>query len=271
MKILITGGRGFLGSNLVPFLSKKHEVTVYDLVDKHDIFSDELESFIERTDVVIHLAALTSVADSFLDPMDSFYVNVIGSSKVAELCVKHQKKLVYPSSDAVFAPELSPYAKSKYVAEEAIKGLIGKTDITILRFVNMFGPHMNKRSGSMMFNFLNRDKIVVYGDGEQTRDFIHVRDVVSIIEDTFKKKWSNRVVDVGMGQPYTTNYIAGLFAHFRGIPISYEPPKREMRWHIQDVDLLKSLYKKKLTTNLEKDIKELCQTHSMLSDNSNKQ
>lgn len=137
---------------------------------------------------------------------------------------------------------------------------MSETKVTILRFVNMFGPNMNPRSGSMMYNFLYNDKIVVFGDGEQTRDFIHVRDVVQIVQDAFKDKWNGKIVDVGTGQPYSTNYVAGLFAHFRGLPISYEPPKREMRWHAIDTSVLMSLYKKKLTTNLEKDIKELCQS-----------
>jgi nucleoside-diphosphate-sugar epimerase len=145
------------------------------------------------------------------------------------LCKRYNKRLIYPSSAAVFAPELSPYAKSKYLAEEIVKGLNSNT--VVLRFVNMFGPHMNHRSGSMMYNFLNNDKIVVFGDGEQTRDFIHVRDVISIIEEVIDNEdWNGRVIDIGTGQPYSTNYVAGLFAHYRKKPISYEPPKREMRW-----------------------------------------
>ena len=260
MHILVTGGRGFLGSNLVPFLLlKKHKVEVFDLQDGNDIFASTLEKRIQEADIVIHLAALTSVAESFKNPGKSFITNVLGTARVAYLCAKYKKKLVYPSSAAIFQPELSPYAQSKYLAEQIVKGVIKETNITILRFVNIFGPHMNNRSGSMMFNFLNNDKIVVFGDGEQTRDFIHVRDVVSIIEDTFKSKWKGKIVDVGTGQPYSTNYIAGLFAYFRKLKVSYQPPRREMKWHVIDINLLKNLYKKELTTNLEEDIKELCQ------------
>lgn len=67
-KILITGGRGFLGSNVAPYLSKKHEVVTYDLVDGQDIFGDAIEDYVKEADVVIHLAALTSVGESFKHP-----------------------------------------------------------------------------------------------------------------------------------------------------------------------------------------------------------
>jgi UDP-glucose 4-epimerase len=257
--ILITGGRGFLGTNLVPLLSKKHEIVVYDLTDGLDIFDDQVEKLIKNTDIVIHLAALTSVGESFINPGETFKTNVLGSARIARLCIKYKKKLIYPSSAAVIHPELSPYANTKWVAEQVIKGVMGETNIVILRFVNMFGPHMNSRSGSMMYNFLHSDNIVVFGDGEQTRDFIHVRDTTQIIQDALKSKWNGKIVDIGTGQPYSTNYVAGLFAHYRGKKISYKPPKREMRWHAIDTSVLMSIYKKKLTTNLEKDIKELCQ------------
>ena len=260
MTVLVTGGLGFLGSNLVPYLKNKgYDVEIWDKEDGNDIFDDLFEKKLVKSDIVIHLAALTSVAESFRAPSETFIVNVLGSARIARLCAQYQKKLIYPSSAAIFNPDLSPYAYTKYIAEQVVKGVIGATDVVILRFVNMFGPFMNNRSGSMMYNFLNAKKLVVFGDGEQTRDFIHVRDVVKIIEDSFKKKWNGKVVDVGTGQPYSTNYVAGLFAHFRGLKISYQPPKREMRWHITDISLLRNLYRKKLTTNLEEDVRELCQ------------
>lgn len=252
IKTLVTGGEGFIGSNL------NIDALCYDLEHGDDIFDKKLEMYIQRVDTVIHLAALTSVSNSFKNPEETFAVNVLGTARVAELCVKYGKKLIYPSSAAVFYPDLSPYAKSKAVAEEIVKGIMGLTDVVILRFYNVFGPNMNPNSGSIMYNFLTDKKIVVYGDGEQTRDYIHVRDVCAIIEDSFKKKWNGKIVDIGMGQSYSANYVAGLFAHFRGLKVEYQPPKREIKWSIADTSMLKTLYKKPLTTNLKEDIKELC-------------
>lgn len=259
MKVLITGGRGFVGTNLIPVLSKRHSVKVYDIKEGNDIFDDNLEKEIKKADIVIHLAALTSIAHSFKDPNDSFMVNTLGTARVARLCVKYRKKLIYPSSAAVMFPDLSPYAYSKKVAEQIVKGIIGATDVVILRFCNIFGPNMNSNSGSLMYNFLTSKKLVVFGNGDQTRDFIHIRDITGIIESAFQKRWNGQVVDVGTGQAYTINYVADLFSHFRGLSVSHQIPKREMRWNTADITLLKNLYKRKLTTDLEKDIRELCQ------------
>ena len=132
------------------------------------------------------------------------------------------------------------------------------TPVVILRLFNVFGEGMNKDSGSIMYNFLHDKELIIYGDGEQTRDFVHVSDVTAIMKDCLKKKWNWKIVDVGLGQKFTVNYVAGLFAHFRNLKLFYNPPRREIKWSIADTAMLKSLYKKKLTTNLKEDISALC-------------
>jgi UDP-glucose 4-epimerase len=255
-KILVIGGSGFIGSNLIAEL-KKYRVINYDLKNGDDIFDDKLDAYIATHDVVIHLAALTSVEQSFKNPEETFYANVLGTARVVQLCKKYNKKLIYPSSAAVIYPDLSPYAKSKAIAED-----IARTykKAVILRLYNVFGPNMNPNSGSVMYNFLTSSKLIVFGDGEQTRDFIHVRDVCAIIKDAFKKKWEGKVVECGTGQSYTTNYVASLFAYYRGLTIEYKSPRREIKWSIADRNALDILYKKPLTTDLNKDIKELVVT-----------
>lgn len=260
-KILVLGYKGFIGKNLVPYLRKKgHTVYMYDKRGdfRWDIFDDELESAIRESDIVIHLAGLTSVPKSFKDKGETFRVNVLGTARVAELCIKYKKKLIYPSSSSIYIKESSPYAYSKYLAEEIVKEAGKKIPTVVLRLFNVFGPGMNKNSGSIMQNFLTSDKITVFGDGEGTRDFIHVRDVVAIMEDAIKNKWNGVALDIGTGESFTVNYIAGLFVHFRKLKkIYYEPPRREVKFSIADTQMLKKIYGENLTTNLEKDIKEL--------------
>jgi UDP-glucose 4-epimerase len=119
---------------------------------------------------------------------------------------------------------------------------------------------MNPDSGSIMYNFQTEDDIVVYGDGEQTRDFIHVNDVADIVKSSIAKKWNGKIVEVGTGQSYTINYVAGMFAHFRSKKVIYhDAPKREIKWSIADTSVLRTLYKKPFKTNLERNIRELCQ------------
>jgi len=256
-KILVTGDRGFIGSNLIEYISNKdYDLIGWDLKDNQDIFDNNFEKAVKEVDIVVHLAALTSVEQSFKHPEETFRTNVLGTARVVELCQKYNKKLIYSSSAAVKYPDLSPYARSKWLAEEIVKGY---KKAVILRFSNVFGEGMNPNSGSIMYNFLTAKKLKLFGDGEQTRDYIHVKDICSIIEDSFKSKWDGKLVECGTGKSYTANYVAGLFAHFRGLEIEYMPPRREIKWDVADTNMLKTLYKKKLTTNLERNIKELCQ------------
>lgn len=254
-RILVTGGSGFIGKNLIPQLEDKYDILNWDLEDENNIFNDNFETWIKNRDVVIHLAAKTSVNKSFDEPDKHYVVNTLGTARVAYLCWKYKIKLIYPSTGAVYHRELSPYAESKAIAEDLVRGMGGNA--TILRFFNVYGPDMNKNSGSIMYNFLTDPEITVYGDGEQKRDFIHVRDICSILEDAIKAKYDGKLVECGTGQSYTINYVAGLFAHFRKKKIKYAPPKREVKWSIANTAALKALYKKPLTTNLERDIEEM--------------
>lgn len=262
LKILITGAAGFIGNHLFDLLDTKDNI-IYsvDIAIKEaplDIFSSDFHELLRWSDVVYHLAALTSVNQSFKDPDKVFITNVLGTARVAELCAKYKKKLIYPSSAAIYHKDLSPYAYTKFLAEEIVKGIMNTTDVVILRLFNVFGERMNPNSGSVMYNFLTEKKIVVYGDGEQTRDYIHVDDVVAIMKDAIKSKWNGKIVDIGTGKHYTANYVAGLFAHYRDKKIEYKAPRREIKWSIADTQMLKHLYKNPLKTNLKKDIEELC-------------
>lgn len=254
MNILITGGSGFLGSNLAGSL----KFTNWDIKEGKNIFDDGLEDAIAKADIVIHLAAFTSVSKSIKDPAETFVTNIVGTHRVVSLCIKYKKKLIYPSSAMVFYPYSSPYAMSKKVAEVIVEDAKDKTDIVILRFCNIFGPYMNFNSGSLMYNFLINNKIVIYGDGKQTRDFIHVRDVISIIQEAFDNKWNGRTVDVGTGHNWSINHIAQLFSKYRSIPIVHEPSREEVRNITVDTEELMQVYKGEITTNLDEDIRQLC-------------
>lgn len=245
MKILITGNKGFIGSHLTKVL-KNHKVRGWDKSQDHDIFDTGFCAAVKWADVVIHLAALTSVSQSFKDTEEVFRVNVLGTARVVELCKRYNKKLIYPSSAAVYHRELSPYAESKALAEDIVRQF---KNTTILRFFNVYGPGMNENSGSLMYEFvkgLKTGKLVVFGNGEQTRDFIHIDDIVSIIKESISDKWNDVVVDCGSGNAYSINYVAGLFQYYKKLEIEYQKPRREIKWSTADIQMLKIFYKKPL-------------------------
>lgn len=253
-KILIIGSSGFIGQNLLKKLTK-YTVILYDRKEGKDIFDPELEDNIRRSDIVYHLAAQVSVNKSFLNSGETHRINVLGTARVVELCEKHDKKLIYPSSAAVEHPDSSPYAHSKWLAEEIVK--IATCPTVILRLYNVYGQGMNPDSGSIMYNFLNSAKITIFGDGEQTRDYVNINDVTNIMVDAIKKKWNGKLVQIGTGENYSTNYVAGLFAYYQNKKIYYDKPRKEIKWSVANTEQLKSLYNEELTTNLEYDIKEL--------------
>lgn len=255
-KVLVLGACGFIGNHLMNAF--QGQADPYDLYLGEDIFDQKLEELIPKYDIIYHLAAETSVLESFKSPEKFYYVNTLGTARVVQLCARYNKKLIYPSSAAVEYPDLSPYAGSKYLAEEIVKKFVKKIPIVILRFYNIFGPGMNARTGSVMYRFLKENPITIYGSGEQTRDFIHINDVISILLDAQKKKWDGQIVEIGTGRATSLNYVAELFSHYQGKKIVYKQPKREIKWSIADTSKLDMIYRRNLHTSIERDVIDLC-------------
>jgi UDP-glucose 4-epimerase len=217
MNILVTGGAGFIGSNLVDALIEAgHQVTVVDNVStgkreyvnrradfqQMDIQDARLAEVFatSRPEVVFHLAAQINVQTSLQEPGLDADINILGSIRVLELCRRYGvRKIIYPSSAAVYGDPLylgikedhpikplSFYGISKYTAEPYIQvyaALYG-LDYTILRYANVYGMRQDPQGeGGVISIFLNKmvngEPPVIYGNGEQTRDFIYIKDVVS--------------------------------------------------------------------------------------------
>ncbi|WP_188006825.1 NAD-dependent epimerase/dehydratase family protein [Sporosarcina sp. ANT_H38] len=216
MKVLITGGAGFIGSHVVEeLLNYKYEVVVVDnlvtgfienlpketkiyVVDLNDPILDYIFNH-ERPDFVIHLAAQASVTVSMNDPYLDFDTNIAGTVKVLLLCGKYNvRKIIFASSAAVYGePTYLPideqhsinpksfYALSKSVAEKYIEfyGASIGLDYCIFRFSNVYGPRQNGNGEAGVVSiFINRlllnEKVNIY-DGGQSRDLIYVKDVAT--------------------------------------------------------------------------------------------
>lgn len=215
MKILVTGGAGFIGSHIVDLLIKNnYDVCIIDDLShgnianvnpkatfyKCNIKSNKLINIlrIENPEVIIHEAAEISVSDSIMYPIKDAETNIIGTLNILEGARKiNVKKIIYASSSAVFGKAMyfpidenhpsnmiSNYGVSKQTAENYLKvykKLYGLNYI-ILRYSNVYGPRQ-KSSGQggvipiFCREILKNNSPFIYGDGNQTRDFIYVKDV----------------------------------------------------------------------------------------------
>ena len=217
MKVIVTGGCGFIGSNLVDrLITEGFDTYVIDNLStgnkqllnprakffQFDILDLQKMQFIfkeVRPKAVFHLAAQIDVQASIQNPTHDAQINILGSIHLIELCKTYKSKLIYSSSAAVYgAPlylpicekhlihPLSNYGISKYTPEQYIRSYsqLYNVKYTILRYSNVYGPRqMPKGEGGVISIFINKminDEIpAIFGDGKQTRDFIYVEDVVS--------------------------------------------------------------------------------------------
>ena len=217
MKVLVTGGAGFIGSHLVDRLVQEgHEVVVVDNLStgkrrnlnraarffKLDIQSWRLERVFrnERPNIVMHLAAQMDVRKSVEDPIFDAQVNVLGMLNVLQQAIKHGvRKLVFSSSGGAIygeqeiypAPEshvtrpLSPYGISKLCGEQYLSYYqrVSGLQIVSLRYANVYGPRQDPDGEAgvvaiFIQKLLNNEQAIVNGNGRQTRDFVYVEDVV---------------------------------------------------------------------------------------------
>jgi len=234
MKILVTGGAGFIGTNLIKrLLHEGHTVYSLDnyetgLKENHQKGCTYIEGDIETIvdldkdfDKVYHLAALARIQESFNNPQETYRVNTTGTQKVCEFVRHTNAKLIYAGSSSRWCdPHTSPYATSKFLGEEVIK-MYRRTyglDMEIARFYNVYGPHEIVDGtwaaviGIWRNQVANDKPLTIVGDGEQRRDFTHVDDIVEgLFRIGFKTEKHDDAWELGTGVNYSINSVAEMF------------------------------------------------------------
>lgn len=269
MKALVTGGAGFIGSHIVDrLLADGHEVTVLDdfstghrenLADneKLQIVEGDIRDFntvnqcMQGVDWVFHKAAVASVPKTVNDPIGSSAVNYQGSLHVLEAARQNKaKRVVFASSAALYGDEptlpkletmlpvtLSPYAVDKLASEYACgmyTRLYGLETVS-LRYFNVYGPRQDPSSPysgviSIFADKLNqRSTPTIYGDGEQTRDFVYVRDVVEAnMRAATIEAAAGQVMNIATGNKITLNELLHTFCEIKQMEFNaeYQDPRQ---------------------------------------------
>ena len=252
MKILVTGGAGFIGSNLVDKLvDLGHEVIVLDnLITGQlsnlkkvknkikfvniDLSSKKarLDKFFKKVDWVFHVAGLADIVPSIKNPSNYINSNVLGTLNVLEASRKHRvKKLIYAASASCYGIPTKyptdenskidpkyPYALSKFLGEQLICHWfkVYKMPNVSLRFFNIYGPRSRTTGaygavfGVFLAQRLAKKPLTIVGDGNQTRDFTHVYDLINAIILAAKKAKPGSIYNIGSGKETTVNTIANI-------------------------------------------------------------
>lgn len=282
-KVAVTGGLGFIGSHLVERLCQENEVVIVDnestgsienikhlefeniSLDLGDITEISLEKSFDGCDYVFHHAALASVPASVADPLNCNLVNVTGTLQVlmaARDC--DVKKVVFASSAAVYGDNtdfplsentplkfISPYALSKATGEMYCQLFadIYNLPTVSLRYFNVFGPRQdpNSQYASVIPNFissmLSDERPVIFGDGEQSRDFIYVKHIV----DANLKACQSRetgAFNIATGKSTTVNQLVDIINQVLGKetkPIYEEPRPGDVKHSLAEVSKAKAL------------------------------
>jgi len=265
VRALVTGAAGFIGSNLVPELLKLgHSVLVLDnfsnsrrqnlpsspgvTICKGDVtVYDDVVNAVKQSDVVFHMAGQLGNVLSMERPQTNLITNVVGTINLLQAChERNLKQIVFSSSSAIFGETkyipvdeahpkdpMSPYGLSKYAAEQycLILGAEYGLRVACLRYFNVYGvlQHFNPY-GNVLPIFAEKvmagEPLTIYGDGEQTRDFIEVSDIVRANILAMQCE-ANGVFNIGTGVATTVNQLAKIVieAADKDVEIKYAPAR----------------------------------------------
>jgi len=301
MKVLVTGGAGFIGSHLVDrLLEQGNEVIVIDdcssgkesnlahqennpklKFHKKDICDKDIEKLFKGVEVVYHVAAIPRVQYSIKYPKKTNRANIYGTLNILEACRKAGvKRVVYSASSSAYGDQdklplvetmlpnpMSPYALQKLVGEHYmnIYYLVHGIKTISLRYFNVFGPRQDPRGGyacliPKSINLVLQGKSSeIYGDGEQTRDFTYVKDVVEaniLAGKTTNKEAFGQVFNIGNNDNKSVNQVVKTIIGNRNIKPNYMPPVIEPHDTLADISKVSRILGWKPKYSFEKAMKE---------------
>ena len=284
--ILITGGLGFIGSHISNMLVENNNITILDNLStgniynldnphhenleiiKEDICEVNLNELTKDIDYIFHLAAMASVPLSIDEPIKCNEINLNATVKLLNSAVKNNvKKVIFSSSAAVYGENTnmplketeplmpnSPYAASKSSCELYLKSFYESYGLNyiVLRYFNVFGPKQDKNSDyaavipNFISAFLEDENPKIYGDGEQTRDFVYVGDVARANISAAESEYAG-VVNVASGEKISVNQLFRIIKNTLGsdLDAEYLPERKgDIKHSLADVSNLEKINSK---------------------------
>ena len=281
MNFIVTGGAGFIGSHLTKSLIKKgHNVSVIDslrrgnldnlkeIKDKIDFQEidildyDKMKDVAKNVDGIFHQAALGSVPQSFKEPEEYHRVNAIGTENVLKLAKEFGFKVVYASSSSVYGNQkkfpikedaekkpLNPYGKSKLESEQFAKKYADMgVKVIGLRYFNVFGIGQNPNYAGVVPKFIERlvqhKPPIIFGDGNQLRNFTFVDDVVEANMLAFENKIEHAFINIATGVMTSVKELAEIMIRLSGLsqePIYEKAREGDIEKSQADISLAKNL------------------------------
>jgi UDP-glucose 4-epimerase len=237
--VAITGSAGFVGTSLMKKLMAENvRIIELDLKYGIDITNWRLVENISGIDILIHLAARTSVPDSFMNPKEFLHTNINGTLNILELCRKCNAKMIYASSSLVYGVPsylpvdeihpingTNPYAISKIVGEELCKGYYQSFGLRtiIVRPFNIYGPYQT--SDSLISTIIKQAKKgkITLRDPLPKRDYLYIDDVIEAYLNICKYTISDfEIFNIGMGESYSVEEVAHTVVELFGNDIEVE-------------------------------------------------
>ena len=291
MKYGITGGAGFVGSHIAKHLVKKgHEVIIVDNLHtgKKENFSSiskniqfynadirnysDLENILKSVDGIFHEAALTIVQESFSKPKEYHDVNVIGTENIFKLGKKFDIRIVYASSSSVYGdvkkipiPEnsernpINPYGQTK-LDDEFLAKKYSESGLEVigLRYFNIFGKGQTGSYAGVITKFMEKLKQktspIIYGDGNQLRDFIFVEDVAEADLAAMNSSVKHGFFNIGTGITTSITQLANIMIELYELnlkPEFHEPLKGDVKFSQAETQLSADLLNWKFNTTLK--------------------
>ena len=302
MKFAVTGGAGFVGNNIVKLLvSKGHDVVVIDNlhtgkkenlqeiieeIEFHNVdirdFS-KLESILENVDGIFHEAALTIVQESFQKEKEYFDVNVKGTENIFKIAKKFKKKVVYASSSSIYGDTkeipikenferkpINPYGQTK-LEKEFLAEKYTKEGVSIigLRYFNIFGKGQTGSYAGVITQFIRKLKEnkspIIFGDGSQIRDFIHVSDIAKANLSAMLSETNSGFFNIGTGIPVKIKDLAKIMIKIYEKdfePIFQNALEGDVKKSQANTELAEKMINWKSEIELEKGLKEFVNKYS---------